>query len=92
MFIFGIAVWGALFYLMLKLAVLLRGTYYQETLYFLRIALVIPFGALISGLSLRLFDAITPASWVPDNWELEYAKAAIVCSVIIGLFWLAVQG
>lgn len=84
--------WGAAFLFMMHLAVLLKGHYYGEALYMLRIVLVIPLGTLACAMSLKLFNWLTPDNWLPIKWESEYAKAAIICSIIGGVFWLAVQG
>lgn len=63
-----------------------------------RLVAIVPAGTVMAAVCVRLFDRITPGEWCYDvhNQEkgigVQIGSAIVVGSIVLGVFWVAVQG
>jgi hypothetical protein len=61
--------------------------------YVLRLLIAIPIALALAVGGVRVFDELTPpVKWIEKVAENEIACAVVLSSLILGVFWLCVQG
>ncbi len=77
----SIAVWGTL------------GDPLGMVRYVLRLLIAVPLALALAIGGVRIFDELTPpVKWIEKVAENEIACAIVLAALILGVFWLCVQG
>lgn len=60
--------------------------------YVVRLLIVVPLALFLAIAGVRVFDRYTPNDWMERVAQNEIACALVLAALIIGVFWLCVQG
>jgi hypothetical protein len=60
--------------------------------YVLRLLIVVPLALFLAITGVRVFDRYTPNDWMERVAQNEIACAVVLAALILGVFWLCVQG
>ncbi len=60
--------------------------------YVLRLLIVVPLALFLAVAGVKIFDRYTPNDWMERVAQNETACAVVLADLIIGVFWLCVQG
>jgi hypothetical protein len=86
----------ALWETVLLCASLLLWTHVQDPYgmirYVVRLLIVVPLALFLAIAGVRVFDRYTPNNWMERVAQNEIACALVLAALIIGVFWLCVQG
>lgn len=60
--------------------------------YVLRLLIVVPLALALAITGVTVFDYFTPNNWMERVAQNEMACAVVLAALIVGVFWLCVQG
>ena len=60
--------------------------------YVARLLIVVPLALFLAIAGVRVFDRYTPNDWMERVAQNETACAVVLAALILGVFWLCVQG
>ena len=60
--------------------------------YVVRLLIVVPLALFLAIAGVRVFDWYTPNDWMERVEQNETACAVVLAALILGVFWLCVQG
>jgi len=59
--------------------------------YVLRVLIAVPLALFLVIIGVKVFDRYTPGDWMEGIADDQQSKSLVLCAVILGVVWLAVQ-